>query len=117
MVSGELRRDALACAERARVAQGGGERAKRDAKADDANLAKQRERSHRSIFHLQDQTQEQRQSRDHSVDWDYVFFERDTQNELGRQELHQRRADWTRKDEELVVTITSPPTRTVSVTS
>ena len=51
------------------------------------------------------------------IDWDYVFFERDTENEVGRQEFTSDEQIGPGKTKELTVTVTSPPTRTVSITS
>ena len=46
-----------------------------------------------------------------------MFYERDTENELGRQQFTSDEHVGPGKEKELTVTITSPPTRTVSVTS
>jgi hypothetical protein len=101
-----------------RVAQGGGERAKRDAKADEANLAKQREKNPpRYYFIYKTKIKNNHTAAITQIDWDYVFYERDTENELGRQQFTSDEHVGPGKEKELTVTITSPPTRTVSVTS
>jgi len=101
-----------------RVAQGGGERAKRDAKADDANLAKIREKNpSRYYFVYKTKIKNNDTAAITQLDWDYVFYERDTENELGRQQFTSEENIGPGKTKELTVTITSPPTRTVSVTS
>ena len=101
-----------------RVAQGGGERAKREAKADEANLAKQREKApSRYYFIYKTKIKNTQPSAITQLDWDYVFYERDTENELGRQQFTSDEQIGPGKTKELTVTITSPPTRTVSVTS
>ena len=101
-----------------RVAQGGGERAKREAKADEANLAKQREKSPPKYYFIyKTKIKNNYTSAITQIDWDYVFFERDTENELGRQEFTSDEQIGPGKTKELTVTLTSPPTRTVSVTS
>jgi hypothetical protein len=101
-----------------RVAQGGGERAKRDAKADEANLAKQREKNPpRYYFIYKTKIKNTHTAAITQIDWDYVFYERDTENELGRQQFTSDEHVGPGKEKELTVTITSPPTRTVSVTS
>jgi hypothetical protein len=101
-----------------RVAQGGGERAQRDAKADEANLAKQREKNPpRYYFIYKTKIKNTHTAAITQIDWDYVFYERDTENELGRQQFTSDEHVGPGKEKELTVTITSPPTRTVSVTS
>ena len=101
-----------------RVAQGGGERAKRDAKVDEANLAKQREKAPSQYYFIyKTRIKNNHSSAITQIDWDYVFFERDTENELGRQQFTSDETIGPGKTKELIVTLTSPPTRTVSVTS
>jgi hypothetical protein len=101
-----------------RVAQGGGERAKREAKADEANLARQREKNQpRYYFIYKTKIKDTYTVAITQIDWDYVFYERDTENELGRQQFTSDEHVGPGKTRELTVTISSPPTRTVSVTS
>ena len=101
-----------------RVAQGGGERAKREAKADDANLAKQREKPPSKYYFIYKiRIKNNSTAAITQIDWDHVFFERDTENEVGRQEFTSDEQIGPGKTKELMVTITSPPTRTISVTS
>jgi hypothetical protein len=101
-----------------RVATGGGERARREARADEANLAAQREkRPSQYYFIYKTKIKNTHTVAITQIDWDYVFFERDTENELGRQEFTSDEQIGPGKTKELVVTITSPPTRTISVTS
>lgn len=101
-----------------RVAQGGGERAKRDAKADEAILAKQREKPPSMYYFIyKTRIKNNHTSAIMQIDWDHVFYERDTENEVGRQEFTSDEQIAPGKTKELTVTITSPPTRTVSVTS
>jgi hypothetical protein len=101
-----------------RVAQGGGERAKREATADEANLAKQREKSPPQYYFIyKTKIKNNHSSAITQIDWDYVFFERGTENEVGRQQFTSDEQIGPGKTKELTVTITSPPTRTVSVTS
>ena len=101
-----------------RIAQGGGERAKRDAKADEANLAKQREKPPSQYYFIY----KTKLKNNHAVaitqiDWDHVFYERGTETEVGRQEFTSDEQIGPGKTKELTVTVTSPPTHTVSVTS
>lgn len=101
-----------------RVAQGGGERAKRDAKADEANLAKQREKPpSRYYFIYKAKFKNNHTAAITQIDWDHVFYERGTENEVGRQEFTSDEQIGSGKTKELTVTSTSPPTHTVSVTS
>jgi hypothetical protein len=101
-----------------RVAQGGGERAKRDAKADEANLEKQREKNPPKYYFIyKAKIKNTRTAAIAQIDWDHVFYERGTENEMGRQEFTSDEQIGSGKTKELTVTITSPPTRTVSVTS
>jgi hypothetical protein len=101
-----------------RVATGGGERAKREAKADDANLAKQREQKPPQYYFIyKTKFKNNHTAAITQIDWDYIFYERDSENELGRQQFTSDEHIAPGKTKELTVTITSPPTRTVSVTS
>jgi len=101
-----------------RVASGGGERAKREAKADEANLAAQRDKKPPQYYFIyKTKIKNTHTAAITQIDWDYVFFERGTENELGRQQFTSDEQIGPGKTKELVVTITSPPTRTVSVTS
>jgi len=101
-----------------RVAQGGGDRAKREAKADEANLAKQREKNPpRYYFIYKAKIKNTHTAAITQIDWDHVFYERGTDNELGRQEFTSDEQIGPGKTKELTVTVASPPTRTVSVTS
>jgi hypothetical protein len=101
-----------------RVASGGGERARREAKADEANLAKQRQRPPSQYYFIyKTKIKNNHTAAITQIDWDYVFFERGTENEIGRQEFTSDEQVGPGKTKELVVTITSPPTRTISVTS
>ena len=101
-----------------RIASGGGERAKREAKADEANLAAQRQKKPPQYYFIyKTKIKNNHTSAITQIDWDYVFFERGTENELGRQQFTSDEQIGPGKTKELVVTITSPPTRTISVTS
>lgn len=101
-----------------RIAQGGGERARREAKADEANLAKQREQKPpRYYFVYKTKVKNNSSSAIVQIDWDYIFYERDTENEMGRQEFTSDEQIAPGKTKELTVTMLSPPTKTVSVMS
>ena len=101
-----------------RIAQGGGERAKREAKADEANIAKQREKAPPKYYFIyKTKIKNNHSSAITQLDWDYVFFERGTENEVGRQQFTSDEQIPPGKTKELTVTLTSPPARTISVTS
>ena len=101
-----------------RIAQGGGERAKREAKADDANIAAQRDKHPpRYYFVYKTKVKNNYTSPIVEIDWDHVFFERGTETELGRQQFTSEEKIAPGKTKELAVTMTAPPTRTVSVTT
>lgn len=101
-----------------RVAQGGGDRAKREAKADAANIAKQREKAPSQYYFIyKTKIKNNHTSAITQIDWDHVFYERDTENEVGRQEFTSDEQIGPGKTKELTVTVTSPPARTVSITS
>ncbi|HEX7333242.1 MAG TPA: hypothetical protein VF290_17200 [Pyrinomonadaceae bacterium] len=101
-----------------RVATGGGERARREAKADEKNLAAQREKKPPQYYFIyKTKIKNTHTAAITQIDWDYVFFERGTENEIGRQQFTSDEHVGPGKTKELVVTITSPPARTVSVTS
>ena len=101
-----------------RVATGGGERARRDAKADEANLARQRQQKPSQYYFIyKSKFKNNHPSAITQIDWDHIFLERGTENELGRQEFTSDEQIAPGKTKELTITITSPPARTVSVTS
>lgn len=101
-----------------RVATGGGERAKREAKADAANLEKKRvQQPSEYYFIYKTKIKNNSASAITEIDWDHVFYERGTENELGRQQFTSTEQIGPGKTRELAVTTTSPPTHTVSVTS
>jgi hypothetical protein len=101
-----------------RVAQGGGERAKREAKADQANIALQREKKPSQYYFIyKTKIKNNHTSAIVQLDWDHVFYERNTENEVGRQQFTSDEQIGPGKTKELAVTITSPPSRTISVTS
>jgi hypothetical protein len=101
-----------------RVAMGGGERARREAKADAANLEKQRQQPASQYYFIYKATLKNNATAAIvEIDWDHVFLERGTENALGRQEFTSTEQIGPGKTRELVVKLTSPPARTVSVTS
>ncbi len=101
-----------------RVAQGGGERAKREARADEANLKTQRQKPPSQYYFIyKAKIKNTHTAAITQIDWDHVFYERDTEVEEGRQEFTSDEQIEPGKTKELTVTVTTPPARTVSVTS
>ena len=101
-----------------RIAQGGGERAKREAKADAAIIEKQREKPPSQYYFIyKTKLKNNYTSPITQIDWDHVFFERDTENEVGRQQFTSDEQIGPGKTKELTVIITSPPAHTISVTA
>ncbi|PWT90204.1 MAG: hypothetical protein C5B55_10075 [Blastocatellia bacterium] len=101
-----------------RVATGGGERAKQEAKADEANLALQREKNpSRYFFIYKAKFKNNEPTAIVELDWDHVFFQRGTESEMGRREFTSDEQIGPGKTKELTVTTLSPPTRTVSLSS
>ena len=91
---------------------------KREAKADAANIAAQhKETRSRYVFIYKTTVKNLSDKPIKSIDWDYVFFDRATESEIGRREFTSEEKIAPGKSKELVVTITKPPTQTVSVTS
>jgi hypothetical protein len=91
---------------------------KREAKADAANIAaKHKETRSRYVFVYKTTVKNLSDKPIKSIDWDYVFFDRATESEVGRREFTSEEKIFPGKSKELIVTITKPPTQTVSVTS
>ena len=91
---------------------------KREAKADAANIAaKHKETRSRYVFIYKTTIKNLSDKPIKSIDWDYVFLDRTTESEIGRREFTSEEKISPGKSKELTVTITKPPTQTVSVTS
>jgi hypothetical protein len=96
----------------------GADRAKRDANADAANLARQREKSPpRYVFVYKAKVRNMGTAAITAIDWDYIFYERGTENEIGRQQFTSEEPIGAGKTRELIVRLSSPPTHTISVTA
>jgi hypothetical protein len=94
------------------------DRIKREARADAANIAaKHKDPPSRYVFVYKATIKNAGTKAIKSVDWDYVFLERGTENELGRQQFTSEEKIAAGKTKELVVTITKPPTKTISLTA
>jgi hypothetical protein len=96
----------------------GADKIRREARADEANLANQRNKApSRYVFYYKVRLKNNATAAVTSVDWDHVFFERGTENEIGRQQFTSDENIASGKSRELTVILTSPPTRTISVSS
>jgi len=94
------------------------DRIKREARADAANIAaKHKDPPSRYVFVYKATVKNTSTKAIKSIDWDYVFLERGTENELGRQQFTSEEKIAAGKTKELVVTITKPPTKTISLTA
>ena len=94
------------------------DRIKREARADAANIAaKHKDPPSRYVFVYKATVKNTSAKAIKSIDWDYVFLERGTENELGRQQFTSEEKIAAGKTKELVVTITKPPTKTISLTA
>src|SRR5262245_11568104 len=97
---------------------GGADKIKRDAGADAANVAVQHQtKPSRYVFMYKTTVRNLSDKQITSIDWDYVFFEKTTGQELGRQQFSNDEKINPGKSKELLISITKPPTHTISVTS
>ena len=91
---------------------------RREAKADAANIeAKHADTPSRYAFVYKATIKNAGSKAIKSIDWDYVFLDRGTENEVGRQQFTSEEKISPGKTKELVVTITKPPTKTISLTA
>src|ERR1700741_3377957 len=91
---------------------------KREAKADAANIAvKHKDTPSRYVFVYKTTIKNGGTRAIKSIDWDYIFLERGTENEIGRQQFTSEEKIAPGKTKELVVIISKPPTQTISVTA
>jgi len=94
------------------------DRIKREATADAANIAaKHKDSRSRYVFVYKATIKNTSTKVIKSIDWDYVFLERGTENELGRQQFTSEEKISAGKTKELVVTFIKPPTKTISLTA
>jgi len=96
----------------------GADQMRREARADAANLARQREKGPSIyVFVYTAKLKNNGTTAIKAIDWDYVFFERGSKEEAGRQQFASEEPIAPGKSKELTVFTKSPPTATVSVTS
>ena len=91
---------------------------RREAKADAANIAtKHKDPPSRYVFVYKATVKNAGTKAIKSIDWDYVFLERGTENEVGRRQFTSEEKISPGKTKELVVTASKPPTKTISLTA
>lgn len=97
---------------------GAADRVKREAKADEANLRQQREKGPpRYVFVYKTKVKNNAPIAITSIDWDYVFNDGVTGEELGRRQFSSTEPVGAGKSKELTLTISAPPTQRISVYS
>jgi hypothetical protein len=91
-------------------------RAERDARSDDALISRIHQNARaRYGFVYKVSVQNNSLKAIKSIDWDYVFFDIQTKDELGRREFTSEEKIATGKTKELKFFIPRPPTQTISV--
>ena len=96
--------------------QGG--KVQQDAKADAANLALLHKTTpSQYVFTYKTTVRNLSNKTIKSVDWDYIFLDKSTNTELGRQQFTSEEKIGPGKSKELIVAIRKPPTHTISVTA
>jgi hypothetical protein len=101
-----------------RGGSGDADKIKREAGADAANIATQhKSKPSRYVFLYRTTVRNVSQKTIKSIDWDYIFLDKSTNAELGRQQFTSEEKIGPGKSKELVVGITRPPTQTISVTA
>jgi len=91
---------------------------RREAKADAANIATQHKAPpSRYVFVYKATIKNSGNKVIKTIDWDYVFFDRATETEIGRQQFTSDEKITPGKAKELIVTTRKPPTQTISLTA
>ena len=94
------------------------DRIRREAKADAANIeAKHKNTPSRYVFVYKATVKNSGNKAIKSIDWDYIFLDRGTETEIGRQQFTSEEKIGPGKTKELIITITKPPTQTISLTA
>lgn len=92
------------------------DRIRREAKADEALIrARHQGKTPRYVFAYKASVKNESAKAIKEIDWDYVFFDAATGDELGRQRFTSEEKIGPGKKKELIFTLSTPPTRTVSV--
>ncbi len=101
-----------------RGGSGAADKIKREAQADAANIATQHKTTtSRYVFQYKATVRNLSNRTITSVDWDYVFFDKGTDSELGRHQFTNDEKIGPGKSREFLVSLRKPPTQTISVTS
>lgn len=96
----------------------GADRVRREARADEANLARQRAKGPpRYVFVYKAKIKNNGTSSITAIDWDYVFTDAATGEELSRHQFTSEAPVGSGKSKELTFTISTPPTQRISVYS
>ena len=91
---------------------------RREAKADAANIeVKHKDKPSRYVFVYKATVKNSSDKAIKAIDWDYIFLDRGTETEVGRQQFTSEEKIGPGKTKDLIVTITKPPTQTISLTS
>ncbi len=95
------------------------ERIRREVKADAANqeLLRQKRTPARYVFMYKLSVKNNSAKAIKAIDWDYVFFDADTQTERGRRQFASEEKIEAGKNKQLVFTIHAPPTQTISASA
>ena len=94
------------------------DRIKREAKADAANIdAQHKNIPARYVFVYKTTVRNNADKTITTIDWDYIFLDKATNEELGRQQFTNDEKIAPGKSKELIISITKPPTQTISVTA
>jgi hypothetical protein len=97
---------------------GAADKIKVEASADAANIATQHKTTQsRYVFQYKATVRNLSNKTITSVDWDYVFFDKSTDSELGRHQFTNDEKIGPGKSREFLVSLRKPPTQTISVTS
>lgn len=101
-----------------RGGSGDADRVKREAGADAANIATQHQtKRSRYVFRYKATVRNLSEKLIKSIDWDYLFLDKTTDSALGRLQFSSEERIGPGKSKELLVSITRPPTQTISVTA
>lgn len=94
-------------------------RVRREVKADAANqqLLRQQRGAARYVFMYKASLRNDGAKAIAEVDWDYIFFDKDTETERGRHQFTSVEKIGAGKIKQLTFTISAPPTRTISAQS
>ena len=91
---------------------------KREARADAANIAaKHKDTRSRYVFVYKTTVRNLSDKPIKAIDWDYIFLDRGTETEIGRQQFTSEEKISPGKAKELSVVISKPPTKTISLTA